>query len=141
MNKLYIFLASAVTVTIFISCNRNNLYVDLEELQAKIYMPTATGYESLQQTTVLYLDHSTCVIDARQNSAVFNALRPQLGQYSDILVLIKGTEFETLSLNRSDNKVFEVLQTIRKDIPFSDILGAVEQICHNNQQAILITDC
>jgi hypothetical protein len=33
------------------------------------------------------------------------------------------------------------LETIQKDIPYSDILKAVEQICNSNQQAILITDC
>jgi hypothetical protein len=64
-----------------------------------------------------------------------------LGQYSDILRLIKGGVFETIPLNRSDNQVFKILETIREDIPFSDILKAVEQICNSNQQAILITDC
>jgi hypothetical protein len=80
-------------------------------------------------------------IDARQNSPIFNALRPQLGQYSDTLRLIKGGIFETIPLHRSDNQVFVVLQTITQDIPYSDILQAVEQICNSNQQAILITDC
>jgi hypothetical protein len=116
--------------------------VDNQILRNKIYNPTAVKYESLQQSTVLYLDHSTCVIDARQNlKSVFNAIRPQLGQYSDTLKLIKGDNFEVVPLNRSDNKVFEVLQTIQKDIPHADILKAVEQICNDNQQSILITDC
>jgi hypothetical protein len=122
-------------------CSSVILEVDLPLLQEKIYDPSAIRYETLTSNTVLYLDHSTCVIDARQNSSVFNALRPQLGQYSDTLRLIKGGVFETIPLIRSDNRVFQVLQTIREDIPYSDILKAVEQICNSNQQAILITDC
>jgi hypothetical protein len=124
------------------SCKHKYFEVDTQILEEKIYDPTATKYEALQQSTVLYLDHSTCVIDARQNlKSVFNALRPQLGQYSDTLILIKGDDFENVPLNRSDNKVFQVLQTIQQDIPHADILKAVEQICNDNQQAILITDC
>lgn len=124
------------------SCKPEIFEVDNQILRNKIYNPTAVKYESLQQSTILYLDHSTCVIDARQNlKSAFNALRPQLGQYSDTLILIKGDVFETVPLNRSNNKVFEVLQTIQKDIPHADILKAVEQICNDNQQSILITDC
>jgi hypothetical protein len=142
MNKLYFLITAALLSAGFTGCNKAYLEVDTQQLQEKIYDPTAPPVpEVLGQSTVLYLDHSTCVIDARLNSRVFNALRPQLGQYSDTLCLIRGDVFETIPLNRSDNKVVEVLQTIQRDIPFSDILKAVDQICHSNQQAILITDC
>jgi len=142
MNRYSNFVTTIViAVLIFCGCSRIYFEVDTQLLQAKIYDPTAVKYEGLQPNTVLYLDHSTCVIDARQHSKVFNALRPQLGQYSDTLQLIKGNEFETIPLNRSDNKVFDVLQTIQADIPNADILKAVEMICNDNQQAILITDC
>jgi hypothetical protein len=122
-------------------CSKQYLEIDTQLLQEKIYEPTAIRYETLSPTTVLYLDHSTCVIDASENSKVFKALRPQLGQYSDTLVLIKGVEFETIPLNRSANKVFAALQTINTDIPYADILRAVEEIVAGNQEAILITDC
>ncbi|MDR2626450.1 MAG: hypothetical protein LBC40_00255 [Dysgonamonadaceae bacterium] len=140
MNRLFPFAAAGLLALTFSGCRKPFLEVDVQQLLEKIYEPSAVRYETLAPTTVLYLDHSTCVIDARQNSPVFNALRPQLGQYSDTLRLIKGDVLETIPLNRSDNKVFQVLQTIREDIPFSDILKAVEKICHSNQQAILITD-
>jgi hypothetical protein len=141
MNKMHFFIVNICVAMFFVSCEDNYFEVDTQQLQTKIYEPSALKYEGLQSTTVLYLDHSTCVIDARRNSRVFNAMRPQLGQYSDTLRLIRGTTIETIPLNRSDNRVFETLETIKEDIPYSDILKAVEQICLGNQQAILITDC
>jgi hypothetical protein len=140
MNRLFPFVAATIAALTFSGCRKPFLEVDVQQLQYRIYEPSAVRYETPAAGTVLYLDHSTCVVDARQNSPVFNALRPQLGQYSDTLRLIKGGVFETIPLNRSDNQVFQILQTIREDIPFSDILKAVEQICHSGRQAILITD-
>ncbi|MDR1593555.1 MAG: hypothetical protein LBS43_03585 [Prevotellaceae bacterium] len=135
------FLITSVFVLLISSCSSVFLEVDLAQLQEKVYEPTAIRYKALNSGTTLYLDHSTCVIDARQNSKIFNALRPQLGQYSDTLRLIKGSVIETTPLNRLDNKVFEILQTIRNDIPYSDILQAVELICNAGNQSVLITDC
>ncbi len=142
MKKLYFFVAIGIVLVAisFAGCGSDYFEVDTQILQQKIYDPTVIKYEGLQSSTVLYLDHSTCVIDARQNSRVFNALSPQLGQYSDTLRLIRGEAVKTIALNRSDNKVFEILQTIQCDIPYTNILKAVEQICNDNQQAILITD-
>ena len=80
-------------------------------------------------------------IDARQNSKVFNALRPQLGQYSDTICLIKGAVFEKQHLDHSNNQIFTILQTINKDIPNADILKALEEITSGDHQAVLITDC
>ncbi len=141
MNKhlsliVFIFIALG-----FIGCSDPYFEVDTQILEEKIYTPTATKYEGLEQSTVLYLDHSTCVIDAVQNSQIFKALRPNLGQYCDTLQLIKGDVFESIPLNRQDNKVSEVLETIKNDISFADIRKAVFQICNGNQQAILISDC
>jgi hypothetical protein len=126
---------------LFTDCGGNYFEVDTGLLQTKIYEPTAIKYEGLQPSTVLYLDHSTCVIDAIKNSQVFKALRPNLGQYCDTLQLIKGSNFESISLNREDNKVSEALETIRDDISYADIRKAIFQICYGNRQAILITDC
>jgi hypothetical protein len=141
MNKLYFFSASVMIAMLFCTCGGKVLEVDTGLLQEKIYEPTTTKYEGLLPTTVLYLDHSTCVIDAVRNSQVFKALRPNLGQYCDTLRLIKGGEFESVPLDRQDNKVSEVLETIENDISFADIRKAVFQICNGNQQAILISDC
>ena len=139
MSKMYLFFASILLAILFNSCEY--LQVDKQVLQTKIYDPTAIKYQSLQQSTVLYLDHSTCVIDAVQNSEVFKAVRPNLGQYCDTLRLIKGDSFESIPLNRKENKVSEVLETINTDISFADIRSAVFNICNDNQQAILISDC
>jgi len=136
---MYLFFASILLAILFNSCEY--LQVDKQVLQTKIYDPTAIKYQSLQQSTVLYLDHSTCVIDAVQNSEVFKAVRPNLGQYCDTLRLIKGDSFESIPLNRKENKVSEVLETINTDISFADIRSAVFNICNDNQQAILISDC
>lgn len=139
MSKMYLFFASILLAILFNSCEY--LQVDKQVLQTKIYDPTAIKYQSLQQSTVLYLDHSTCVIDAVQNSEVFKAVRPNLGQYCDTLRLIKGDSFESIPLNRKENKVSEVLETINTDISFADIRSAVFNICNDNQQAIIISDC
>lgn len=141
MSKIYLFFASILLAILFNSCGSKYLEVDKQVLQTKIYDPTAIKYQSLQQSTVLYLDHSTCVIDAVQNSEVFKAVRPNLGQYCDTLRLIKGDSFESIPLNRKENKVSEVLETINTDISFADIRSAVFNICNDNQQAILISDC
>lgn len=141
MSKMYLFFASILLAILFNSCGSKYLEVDKQVLQTKIYDPTAIKYQSLQQSTVLYLDHSTCVIDAVQNSEVFKAVRPNLGQYCDTLRLIKGDSFESIPLNKKENKVSEVLETINTDISFADIRSAVFNICNDNQQAILISDC
>lgn len=141
-REIYLLAANILASLFCVNCgNLPPLEVDLLQLQENIYDPSAVRCKMLESSTALYLDHSTCVIDARQNSPVFNALLPQLGQYSDTLRLIKGDNFETIPLNRSDNQVFRVLETIREDIPYSNILKAAEQICNSNQQAIVITDC
>src|SRR5574344_1931626 len=141
MSKMYLFFASILLAILFNSCGSKYLEVDKQVLQTKIYDPTAIKYQSLQQSTVLYLDHSTCVIDAVQNSEVFKAVRPNLGQYCDTLRLIKGDGSESIALNKKENKVSEVLETINTDISFADIRSAVFKICNDNQQAILISDC
>jgi hypothetical protein len=142
MNKHCFLKTFAIVMAVcFSSCGGNVLEVDSELLGEKLYEPTAVKYEKLEPATVLYLDHSTCIIDAIENSQIFRALRPNLGQYCDALQLIKGTEFETIPLNRQANRVSAVLETMRQDIPFADIRRAVFQICESNQQAVLISDC
>lgn len=141
MNKFYLIIICTFSTIIFVSCRESYFEVDKHILQSKIYKPTAIKHQSLKQSTVLYLDHSTCVIDAVQNSEVFKAIRPNLGQYSDTLRLIEGVIYNSIPLNRKENRVSEALETIVKDISFADIRTAVFNICNGNQQAILISDC
>lgn len=141
MRKIYFLIFIGIILTGCNSCGGGKgVAISSTEL-AKIHTSTNQNIEILKQPVTLFLDHSTCVIDARQNSKVFNALRPQLGQYSDTICLIKGADFEKQHLDRSDNKIFEILQTINKDIPNADILKALEEITSGDHQAVLITDC
>lgn len=145
MRKIiHVWLYPVVIMMTFAFCKFTGckyLQVDPHILNDSIYTPTSIRHVPLKQSTVLYLDHSTCVIDAVQNSEVFKALRPNLGQYCDTLRLIKGDGSESIALNRKENKVSEVLETINTDISFADIRSAVFKICNDNQQAILISDC
>ena len=123
------------------------LEVDPQLLQEKIYDPTATEYEGLEQNVTLYIDHSTCVIDAVKNTnSVLTRLIPNLSVYTDELVLIKGSQLDEIQLEATDktNKITEIwsiLNNIRSDAPYAEIKDAVKKICSSNQQAILITDC
>lgn len=144
MKTFYYFIAIA-SITIYLQgCTPTIFGVETTLLEEKIYTPTATKYEELQPTTILYIDHSTCVIDARQNSKVYKALKGQLGLYSDTLCLIKGTVFEKIpntDKNPNSTDVYNAIDAIGQDIPFTNIGQAVKNICESNTQAILITDC
>ncbi|GHT32392.1 hypothetical protein AGMMS49574_15820 [Bacteroidia bacterium] len=143
MNKLYLLFMATTTVVLLTGCN-GTLEVNTELLQTKIHEPSTIKYEGLRATTVLYLDHSTCVIDARQKSDVFKGLLGQLGLYTDTLYLIKGNDFEQIpnsDKSPTSTDVYNIIYGIRDDIPFADIGQAVKNICAGNSQAILITDC
>lgn len=144
MKTIYYFIAITFIIFAFQGCISEILEVDTTQLKEKIFEPTATKYVGLQPTTILYVDHSTCVIDARQNSKVFKALMGQLGLYSDTLCLIKGATFEKIpNTNKkpTSTDVYNAINAIGKDIPFTNIGQAVKSICESNSQAILITDC
>lgn len=143
MNKMHLFFASILLAILPNSCGPKHLGVDKQILQTKIYEPTAIKYQSLQQSTVLYLDHSTCVIDARKNSNVFKKLLGQLGLYADTLCLIKKDILEKIpntDKSPTSTDVYNIINDINDDIKFADIGKAVEEISGNNSQAILITD-
>jgi hypothetical protein len=122
----------------FNSCTPEYLEVELQDIE-KIYASTKPK-DTLGQKTVLYLDHSTCVIDAVNNSKVWNAVLPNLTQYSDELVLIKGSDFERIELKNDKNIIAETLKRITKDIPWADIDKAVQEIVEGNNQAIIVSD-
>lgn len=143
MNKMY-FLFISIFFTIFLtSCGDKYLQVDKQILQTKIYEPTVIHNQSLRQSTVLYLDHSTCVIDARKNSNVFKKLIGQLGLYTDTLCLIKKDILEKIpntDKSPTSTDVYNIINGISEDIKFADIGKAIEEISKSNSQSILITD-
>jgi hypothetical protein len=120
-------------------CTFKILEVEFEDVKT-IYDKTKIEDSLLERKTTLYLDHSTSIIDAVKNSKVWNALFPNFTQYSDELVLIKGSEFERIELDSNNNKVEEALKRIDVDIAWADIEKAVQEICKGNNQAILVSD-
>jgi len=148
MNRHYILAVFVFVIFGFTKCTggctccKGTLEVDIQILQEEIYDPTATQYEGLRQSTVLYFDQSTCMMKQyRDASRVFIALRPQLGQYCDTMQLMQGGKLETIALSRGSNRVSEALERIDSDVPFTDIRGVIFRICNDDQQAVLITDC
>ena len=145
MNKIYLFFASILLAILLNSSVSIYFEVDKQILQTKIYEPTIVKHLELQQDVVLYIDHSTCMINTIVNkSDVFNALRPNLGKYADTLVLIKGRDFEYISntdKSPTSTTVSNILNNIDRDIPYTDIGEAFNRISKSNSQAVFITDC
>jgi hypothetical protein len=146
MKKIYFLTIILISVMLFLGCKKY-FEVDPDILQEKIYDPTKVEYEGLEQNTVLYIDHSTCVIDAVKNTnSVLNHLYRNLSVYSDEIVLIKGSSLDNIQLNATNktdkiSEVWSILTGIRADIPYADIKEAIKNICNSNHQAVLVTDC
>ena len=121
-------------------CSCEILEISFDEIKTTFEKSNTQNNTILGQKTTLYLDHSTCVIDAVNNSEVWKAVFPNFTQYSDELVLIKGSDFELIELDRDKNKVEETLKRIKDDIPWADIDKAVQEIVKGNNQAILVSD-
>ena len=143
MNRNLIIVVFVFVTALWIAgCGGGGFDVESKILQEKIYAPTVMEPPILGSNIVLYFDQSTCMMPQYRNaSAVFRALRPQLGQYCDVMHLMQGGELETIALNRQDNEVAKALERVDRDIPFTDIRGVVFRICNADQHAVLITDC
>jgi len=125
---------------LFFGCKQKTLEISFDEIKNTFEKSKTKKNEILSQKTILYLDHSTCVIDAVKNSKVWGSVFPNFTQYTDELVLIKGSEFEKIELKREHNKIETTLKRIDKDIPWADIDKAVQEIVKGNSQAILVSD-
>jgi hypothetical protein len=140
MKRITFLINLSIFLLFIVGCNSNVLEISFDDIKSTFEKSNAKKSEILGQKTVLYLDHSTCVIDAVQNSEVWKAVFPNFTQYTDELVLIKGSEFERIELERNDNKVETTLKRIDQDIPWADIDKAVQEIVNGNNQAILVSD-
>lgn len=143
MKKIKFFKLYFVSLLILVlsGCIPDELIeISLEEIKTTFEKSKVEDKKILGQKTVLYLDNSTCVIDAVNNSDVWKAGFPNFTQYTNELILIKGSEFESIELDRKDNKIETTLKRIDKDIPWADIDKAVQEIVKGNNQAILISD-
>jgi hypothetical protein len=133
------FFTICISLLLF-GCSCEILEISLDEIKTTFEKSNTKKNTILDQKTTLYLDHSTCVIDAVNYSEVWKAVFPNFTQYSDELILIKGSDFERIELDRSNNKIETTLKRIDKDIPWADIDKAVKEIVSGNNQAILISD-
>lgn len=139
-NRLLHFSLVSYITFVFGGCTGEILEIPFDQVKASYEKSNVRNKEVLGQKTVLYLDHSTCVIDAVNNSVVWKALFPNFTQYTDELVMIKGSDFERIELDRYDNKVEDKLKRIDKDVPWADIDKAIKEIVNGNNQAIIISD-
>ena len=121
-------------------CKSSELQISFDQIKTTFEKSNIEDEKILGQSTVLYLDHSTCVIEAVNNSDVWRAVFPNFTQYTDELVLIKGSKFERTKLEKDKNIIGETLKRIDKDIPWADLDKAVLEIVNGNNQAILISD-
>lgn len=92
--------------------------------------------------TVFYADASEVLKDAMQNSPVYGEMKKQISQYVTDLVFIEGDGFDTIRCNRSSQSIFTALESkaSQPEIPYANILGAIENICNGNREAMIITD-
>jgi hypothetical protein len=92
--------------------------------------------------TVFYADASIVLKDAMQNSPVYGEMKKQISQYVTDLVFISGDSFDTVRCNRSSQSIFTALERMasQPEIRDANILGAIENICNGNREAMIITD-
>jgi len=132
-------LASIALILLLNGCSTDIETIDtnLGELN-KIYPLEVSTYKSdLGETLDIYLDYSTCVRDAVDNSSFFKALRPDLTGSQHVLHTIKGT---TISPETSTADASNLLMNNVVEVNYANIPGALEQIVNSKNQALLITD-
>jgi hypothetical protein len=139
-NSIYKLFSVSFLFMFLTGCCGEILEISFNEIETIFKKSEAKNRKILGQKTTLYLDHSSCVIDAVNNSDVWDALFPNFTQYTDELVLIKGNDFERIELVRIENKIETTLKRIGKDIPWADIDKAVQEIVKGNNQAIIVSD-
>ncbi len=91
---------------------------------------------------VFYADCSSVLIDAMDNSPVYDAMKGQISQYVMDLVFIEGEHFDTVKCNRSDQSIFYALSKRAKEGESrdADILKSIENICNGDREGMIITD-
>ena len=104
-------------------------------------MTPAKASDSLDASTILYIDASGVFSDAKK-SPIFNDMKSQMYQYIGTLVFIEGEHFDTTECNRQKQTLFNALEnrTCTAGTNYADIQKAVEDICNGNRQGIVISD-
>lgn len=149
MKRINFFVMFLLIITLLTGCCKkccNYLVIDIQKLHDKVYVPSVFQNKELKNSTVLYVDRSTCVINAvKDPNSILTKLKSFLSVVTDELVMIEGNNFRAIQLpSSSTDKIQEIWGNLNEieneDIPFTEIKEAVKKICNSNQQAILITD-
>lgn len=134
IGVLSVFLVSSCiccTDTVLISIDKKTI----TEFHQKNQVPI----NNLSPNVNLFVDYSTCVVEAVNSSAFFKQIRPRITGLipTPTLYGLRGP-----SIVRISNNMSEINQELNKikEISFANIEGACQQICKGNEQAILITD-
>jgi hypothetical protein len=85
----------------------------------------------------LFIDYSTCMVEAVNSSEFFNRIRPRITGMNPTLYGIRGNNIDMIS---SDNVSVNVELNRLREYPYANLIGACQQICDGNNQAILMTD-
>jgi hypothetical protein len=120
------------------SCGDDIVQIEIDNQKLeKIYRSDVSHSKILNKDIDLYVDYSTCVIDAVKNSPYFKSLRPKITGESPTLYAIKGPLIEAVS---SDMDTVNQKLTNLTEIPYANIVGAIDKISNSDGQSILITD-
>ena len=127
---------------LFFSCdffNSNNVE-DIEmndKTLSKIHVESIITHPIIKKEIELYIDYSTCVIDAVKNSIFFKNIRPRITGLQPTLISIKGLVISKVS---SDMDAVNNELNSLQEVSYANIAGAIEKICDSDHQNILITD-
>jgi hypothetical protein len=91
-NSIFKLFSVSLLFLVLTGCSCEILEISFDEINTTFEKSKAKDKKVLGQKTVLYLDHSTCVIDAVNNSDVWKAVFQILRNIQMKLVLIKGSE-------------------------------------------------
>ncbi len=138
-NISFLTLSSFVLLFLTSSCCLFPTILEVEQSSLKKLVNKPQS--KFDASTTLYIDHSTCFIDAYppQKLNVWNTIFPSLTEQVSDLVLIKGDQLEEKKIS-GPTVLAPILQAITADIHFADIEKALEKITSSNKQAVLITD-
>ena len=119
------------------SCKSPTQFTVDEKSIMEFHAKTDSAINRLDSHVNLFIDYSTCMVEAVKSSKFFSQIRPRITGLNPTLYGIKGDKIEMIS---SDNVSVNVELNKITEYPYADLIHAFSQICDTNNQAILITD-
>jgi hypothetical protein len=120
----------------FESCTPTPITIDENSIM-EFHMKNYPVINRLNSGVNLFIDYSTCMVEAVRSSGFFSQIRPRITGMNPTLYGIRGNNIDLIS---SDNVSVNVELNNLKEYPYANLIGACKQICDGNNQAILITD-